>query len=55
MTPINQRTAHVVRNTSETQIEITLNLDGTGVAQLDSGVPFLDHMLDQIARHGLMD
>ena len=55
MTPINQRTAHVVRNTSETQIEITMNLDGTGVAQLDSGVPFLDHMLDQIARHGLMD
>ena len=55
MTPINQRTAHVVRNTSETQIEITLNLDGTGVAQLDSGVPFLDHMLDQIVRHGLMD
>ena len=55
MTPINQRTAHVVRNTSETQIEIMLNLDGTRVAQLDSGVPFLDHMLDQIARHGLMD
>ena len=55
MTPINQRTAHVVRNTSETQIEIMLNLDGTGVAQLDSGVPFLDHMLDQIVRHGLMD
>ena len=55
MAPINQRTAHVVRNTSETQIEIMLNLDGTGVAQLDSGVPFLDHMLDQIARHGLMD
>ena len=55
MTQIIQRTAHVVRNTSETQIEITLNLDGTGVAQLDSGVPFLDHMLDQIARHGLMD
>ncbi len=55
MSGLNQRTAHVVRNTSETQIEITLNLDGTGVAQLDSGVPFLDHMLDQIARHGLMD
>ena len=55
MTQIIQRTAHVVRNTSETQIEIMLNLDGTGVAQLDSGVPFLDHMLDQIARHGLMD
>ena len=49
------RTAQVVRNTSETQIEITLNLDGQGVVQLDSGVPFLDHMLDQIARHGLMD
>lgn len=49
------RTAHVVRNTSETQIEIELNLDGTGKADLDSGVPFLDHMLDQIARHGLMD
>ena len=55
MTPMNERTAHVMRNTSETQIEITLNIDGTGVAQLDSGVPFLDHMLDQIARHGLMD
>ena len=55
MTQVNQRTAHVVRNTSETQIEIAINLDGTGVAQLDSGVPFLDHMLDQIARHGLMD
>ncbi len=55
MSELNQRTAHVVRNTSETQIEIALNLDGTGVAQLDSGVPFLDHMLDQIARHGLID
>ena len=55
MTQIIQRTAHVVRNTSETQIEITLNLDGTGVGHLDSGVPFLDHMLDQIVRHGLMD
>ena len=55
MSGLNQRTAHVVRNTSETQIEIALNLDGTGVAQLDSGVPFLDHMLDQIARHGLID
>ena len=50
-----QRTAHVVRNTSETQIEVELNLDGTGVGHLDSGVPFLDHMLDQIVRHGLMD
>ena len=50
-----QRTAQVVRNTSETQIEVELNLDGTGVGHLDSGVPFLDHMLDQIVRHGLMD
>lgn len=49
------RTAQITRNTSETQIEITLNLDGTGIAQLNSGVPFLDHMLDQIARHGLVD
>ena len=49
------RSAQVTRHTSETQIEITLNLDGQGVVQLDSGVPFLDHMLDQIARHGLMD
>jgi len=43
------------RNTSETQIQIALNLDGTGKAQLNSGVPFLDHMLDQIARHGMID
>ena len=49
------RTAEVTRNTSETQVRIALNLDGTGVAKLNSGVPFLDHMLDQIARHGLID
>jgi imidazoleglycerol-phosphate dehydratase len=49
------RTAEVVRNTSETQIRIKLNLDGTGEHRLASGVPFLDHMLDQIARHGLVD
>lgn len=49
------RTASVVRNTLETQISVTLNLDGTGQAQLNTGVPFLDHMLDQIARHGLID
>jgi imidazoleglycerol-phosphate dehydratase len=49
------RQADVTRNTSETQIQITLNLDGTGKAELASGVPFLDHMLDQIARHGMID
>jgi imidazoleglycerol-phosphate dehydratase len=49
------RQAQVTRNTLETQISITLNLDGTGKSILDSGVPFLDHMLDQIARHGMID
>lgn len=49
------RQAEVSRNTLETQISVRLNLDGTGQARLDSGVPFLDHMLDQIARHGLID
>ncbi len=49
------RTAQVSRNTLETQIEVSLNLDGGGKAVLASGVPFLDHMLDQIARHGLID
>ncbi|CAG0900882.1 unnamed protein product, partial [Darwinula stevensoni] len=49
------RTATVHRKTSETDIQVYLNIDGTGIAQLDTGVPFLDHMLDQIARHGLMD
>ena len=55
MTELNARTAQVTRNTSETQIEVQLNLDGTGVGQLNTGVPFLDHMLDQIVRHGLVD
>ena len=45
----------VERNTLETQIKVSLNLDGTGQAQFATGVPFLDHMLDQIARHGLID
>lgn len=49
------RTAEVSRNTLETQIIVKINLDGTGKAALDTGVPFFDHMLDQIARHGLID
>lgn len=49
------RTAEVTRNTNETQIRVAINLDGTGVQKLNTGVPFLDHMLDQIARHGLID
>ena len=49
------RTAEVTRNTAETQICVRVNLDGTGQQRLATGVPFLDHMLDQIARHGLID
>ncbi len=49
------RRADITRNTLETQISISLNLDGTGRSTLNTGVPFLDHMLDQIARHGLID
>jgi imidazoleglycerol-phosphate dehydratase len=49
------RTASVTRNTAETQISVSLNLDGTGQGKLASGVPFLDHMLDQVVRHGLVD
>ena len=49
------RSAEIERNTAETQIRVKIGLDGTGIASLDSGVPFLDHMLDQIARHGLID
>jgi len=50
-----QRQASVERNTLETQIQVSVNLDGTGECKLHTGVPFLEHMLDQIARHGLID
>lgn len=50
-----QRQASVERDTLETQIQVKLNLDGTGECKLDTGVPFLEHMLDQVARHGLID
>jgi imidazoleglycerol-phosphate dehydratase len=49
------RTAEISRNTNETRIRVAVNLDGTGRQTIDTGVPFLDHMLDQIARHGLID
>ena len=49
------RQAEITRNTLETQVSVKLNLDGTGVGKFDTGVPFLDHMLDQIARHGAID
>jgi imidazoleglycerol-phosphate dehydratase len=49
------RTAEVTRNTKETQIRVKLNLDGKGVAKLATGLPFLEHMLDQVARHGMLD
>lgn len=49
------RTAQIERNTLETQINVTVNLDGKGTTTLNTGVPFLDHMLDQIGRHGLVD
>jgi len=49
------RQSQVIRNTLETKISVDLNLDGTGKAELDTCVPFLDHMLDQVARHGMID
>jgi len=49
------RAATVKRDTLETQIEVTINLDGTGQSQFQTGVPFLDHMMDQVARHGMID
>lgn len=50
-----QRTATVQRDTLETRISVSINLDGQGHGQFDTGVPFLEHMMDQIARHGMMD
>ena len=50
-----KRTASIERNTLETQISVKLDLDGTGKANFNTGVPFLEHMLDQVARHGLFD
>ena len=49
------RTGAVTRNTAETEIRVSVNLDGKGRSKLATGVPFLDHMLDQVARHGLLD
>jgi imidazoleglycerol-phosphate dehydratase len=49
------RSASVSRNTNETKIEISINLDGQGSAKLNTGIGFLDHMLDQVARHGMFD
>lgn len=49
------RQAPIERNTKETQITVTLNLDGSGQLEVETGLPFLDHMLDQVARHGLVD
>lgn len=49
------RTTEITRNTSETQITVKLNLDGSGKTQFETGIPFLEHMMDQIARHGLID
>jgi imidazoleglycerol-phosphate dehydratase len=52
---MSKRTAEVIRDTKETRIRARINLDGSGAGTIDTGVPFLDHMLDQVARHGVFD
>lgn len=52
---MSDRTAKIARDTLETQITVEVNLDGSGKSEFNTGVPFLDHMLDQVARHGLVD
>ena len=49
------RTAHIERSTKETSIQVDINLDGTGITDISTGVPFFDHMLDAFGRHGLFD
>ncbi|HKQ30529.1 MAG TPA: imidazoleglycerol-phosphate dehydratase HisB [Burkholderiales bacterium] len=53
--PVTERRAQVTRNTKETQIQIAVNLDGSGTGSFKTGLPFLEHMLDQVARHGMID
>ena len=52
---MNARTANIERNTKETRIAVEINLDGSGASEFTTGLPFLEHMLDQVARHGLID